>query len=71
VGQIIANRPLAFRQAHPAMMDMLRMVGATRHLPVLAVVLASGSWAPLATGHADVFLRRTVASVALFVARCC
>jgi len=68
VGQIIANRPLAFRQAHPTVMDLLRVVGATWHLPVLAVVLASVAGTIMATGNADVFLRRTVASVALFVA---
>ncbi|MDF3837232.1 mechanosensitive ion channel family protein [Cupriavidus basilensis] len=68
IGQIIANRPLAFRQAHPAIMDLLRLLGAAWHLPVLAVVVASVAGTVLATGHADEFLRRTVASVALFVA---
>ncbi|MGT2453206.1 mechanosensitive ion channel family protein [Cupriavidus basilensis] len=68
IGQIISNRPLAFRQEHPAVMDLLRLVGSTWHLPVLAVVVASVAGTVLATGHADIFLRRTVGSVALFVA---
>ncbi|WP_265919728.1 mechanosensitive ion channel family protein [Cupriavidus nantongensis] len=68
VGQLISQRPLAFRQAHPAMTDLLRLAGHAWHLPVLAVVVASVIGTVLATGHADVFLRRTVASVALFVA---
>ncbi|UDM53761.1 mechanosensitive ion channel family protein [Cupriavidus sp. MP-37] len=68
VGQLISQRPLAFRQAHPAVTDLLRLAGHAWHLPVLAVVVASVIGTVLATGHADVFLRRTVASVALFVA---
>ncbi|SOZ19707.1 putative MscS Mechanosensitive ion channel [Cupriavidus taiwanensis] len=68
VGQLISQRPLAFRQAHPAVTDLLRLAGRAWHLPVLAVVVASVIGTVLATGHADVFLRRTVASVALFVA---
>lgn len=68
IGQIISNRPLAFRQGHPAIMDLLRLAGSTWHLPVLAVVVASVAGTVLATGYADIFLRRTVGSVALFVA---
>lgn len=68
IGQIISSRPLVFRQEHPAIMDLLRLVGASWHLPVLAVVVASVAGTLLATGYADIFLRRTVASVALFVA---
>ncbi|PVY80039.1 small-conductance mechanosensitive channel [Cupriavidus alkaliphilus] len=68
VGQLISQRPLALRQAHPAVTDLLRLAGHAWHLPVLAVVVASVIGTVLATGHADVFLRRTVASVALFVA---
>lgn len=68
IGQIIGNRPLAFRQAHPAIMDLLRLLGSTWHLPVLAVVVASVAGTVLAPGYADIFLRRTVGSVALFVA---
>ncbi|WP_155301214.1 mechanosensitive ion channel family protein [Cupriavidus necator] len=68
IGQLIGQRPLAFRQAHPAVTDLLRLAGQAWHLPVLAVVVASVIGTILATGHADVFLRRTVASVALFVA---
>ncbi|MCO4862150.1 mechanosensitive ion channel family protein [Cupriavidus sp. WGlv3] len=68
IGQLISQRPLAFRQAHPAVTDLLRLAGNAWHLPVLAVVVASVIGTVLATGHADVFLRRTVASVALFVA---
>ncbi|AGW93185.1 mechanosensitive ion channel protein MscS [Ralstonia pickettii DTP0602] len=68
IGQLISQRPLAFRQAHPAVTDLLRLAGQAWHLPVLAVVVASVIGTVLATGHADVFLRRTVASVALFVA---
>jgi small-conductance mechanosensitive channel len=67
VGQLIAQRPLEFRQAHPAMTDLLRLAGQAWHLPVLAVVVASVIGTVLATGHADIFLRRTVACVALFV----
>ncbi|WER50056.1 mechanosensitive ion channel [Cupriavidus sp. WKF15] len=67
VGQLIAQRPLEFRQSHPALTDLLRLAGQAWHLPVLAVVVASVIGTILATGHADVFLRRTVASVALFV----
>ncbi|CAG2155578.1 mechanosensitive ion channel family protein [Cupriavidus numazuensis] len=67
VGQLIAQRPLEFRQSHPAMTDLLRLAGQAWHLPVLAVVVASVIGTVLATGHADVFLRRTVASVSLFV----
>lgn len=68
IGQLIGQRPLAFRQAHPALTDLLRLAGQAWHLPVLAVVVASVIGTVLATGHADIFLRRTVASVALFVA---
>ncbi|WP_414214484.1 mechanosensitive ion channel family protein [Cupriavidus necator] len=68
IGQLIGQRPLAFRQAHPAVTDLLRLAGQAWHLPVLAVVVASVIGTILATGHADMFLRRTVASVALFVA---
>jgi len=68
IGQLISNRPLAMRQAHPALIDVLRVAGSTWHLPVLAVVIASVIATLLATGHADDFLRRTVSSVALFVA---
>ncbi|MGO4828914.1 mechanosensitive ion channel family protein [Cupriavidus sp. 2KB_15] len=68
IGQLITNRPLAFRQAYPGVADLLRLIGATWHLPVLAVVVASVAGTLLATGNADIFLRRTVASVALFVA---
>ncbi|WP_427307154.1 mechanosensitive ion channel family protein [Cupriavidus sp. H39] len=68
IGQLISQRPLAFRQAHPAVTDLLRLAGHAWHLPVLAVVVASVIGTALATGHADVFLRRTVASVALFIA---
>ncbi|QUN26606.1 mechanosensitive ion channel family protein [Cupriavidus sp. KK10] len=68
IGQLISQRPLAFRQAHPAATDLLRLAGQAWHLPVLAVVVASVVGTILATGHADVFLRRTVASVALFLA---
>ncbi|WP_373376413.1 mechanosensitive ion channel domain-containing protein [Cupriavidus nantongensis] len=68
VGQLISQRPLGFRQAHPAVTDLLRLAGHAWHLPVLAVVVASVIGTVLATGHADVFLRRTVASVVLFVA---
>ncbi|MDK3025480.1 mechanosensitive ion channel [Cupriavidus taiwanensis] len=68
IGQLISQRPLPFRQAHPAVTDLLRLAGHAWHLPVLAVVVASVIGTVLATGHADVFLRRTVASVALFVA---
>jgi len=67
IGQLISQRPLEFRQTHPAMTDLLRLAGQSWHLPVLAVVVASVIGTVLATGHADVFLRRTVASVALFV----
>jgi small-conductance mechanosensitive channel/MFS family permease len=67
VGQLIAQRPLEFRQSHPALTDLLRLAGQAWHLPVLAVVVASVIGTLLATGHADVFLRRTVASVALLV----
>jgi len=67
VGQIIAQRPLEFRQSNPAVVDLLRLAGQAWHLPVLAVVVASVFGTVLATGQADVFLRRTVASVALFV----
>lgn len=68
VGQLIALRPLAFRQARPALVDVLRLAGESWYLPVLAVVVASVAGTVLATGHADVFLRRAVASVALFIA---
>ncbi|QBY51163.1 mechanosensitive ion channel family protein [Cupriavidus oxalaticus] len=68
IGQLISHRPLAFRQSHPGLTDLLRLIGQAWHLPVLAVVVASVIGTLLAAGHADVFLRRTVASVALFVA---
>lgn len=68
IGQLIGQRPLAFRQAHPAMTDLLRLAGQAWHLPVLAVVVASVIGTILAAGNADVFLRRTVASMALFLA---
>ncbi|RDK09287.1 mechanosensitive ion channel family protein [Cupriavidus lacunae] len=68
IGQLIGQRPLAFRQAHPAVTDLLRLAGQAWHLPVLAVVVASVVGTVLATGNADVLLRRTVASVALFLA---
>lgn len=68
VGQLIALRPLAFRQTHPALVDLLRVCGSVWHLPVLAVVIASVIGTLFAAGHADELLRATVASVALFVA---
>jgi len=68
VAQLIALRPLAFRQAHPALVDLLRLTGQAWYLPMLAVVLASVVGTIMATGHADEFLRRAVVTVALFVA---
>ncbi|CAG2146908.1 hypothetical protein LMG19282_03048 [Cupriavidus campinensis] len=68
VGQLIALRPLAFRQAHPAIVDLLRLAGHAWYLPMLAVVLSSVVGTIMATGHADEFLRRAVLTVALFVA---
>ncbi len=68
VGQLIALRPLAFRQAHPAIVDLLRLAGHAWYLPMLAVVLSSVVGTIMATGHADEFLRRAVVTVALFVA---
>jgi len=67
VGQLLSLRPLAYRQSYPARVDMLRMVGEGWHMPVLAVVIVSVLGTLFATGNADVFLRRTVASVTLFV----
>lgn len=67
IGQLIAFRPFAFRQEHPAMMDLLRMAGEAWYLPMLAVVAASVIGTLMATGHADEFLRRAVVTVALFV----
>ncbi len=67
VGQLIAFRPFAFRQEHPAWMDLLRMAGEAWYLPMLAVVAASVFGTIMATGHADEFLRRAVITVALFV----
>lgn len=68
IGHLIANRPLAFRQAHPAITDVLRLAGGTWHLPVLAVVVASVVGTLLAAGHADDYLGRTILTVALLVA---
>ncbi|MGO4415769.1 MULTISPECIES: mechanosensitive ion channel family protein [Cupriavidus] len=68
VGQLISLRPLAFRQAHPAIVDLLRLAGHAWYLPMLAVVLSSVVGTIMATGHADEFLRRAVVTVALFVA---
>ncbi|MEN7530290.1 MULTISPECIES: mechanosensitive ion channel family protein [unclassified Cupriavidus] len=67
IGQLIACRPFAFRQEHPALMDLLRMTGEAWYLPMLAVVVASVIGTIMATGHADEFLRRAVLTVALFV----
>ncbi|RZT30888.1 mechanosensitive ion channel family protein [Cupriavidus agavae] len=67
IGQLIACRPFAFRQQHPALMDLLRMAGEAWYLPMLAVVVASVIGTVMATGHADEFLRRAVMTVALFV----
>ncbi len=67
IGQLIAFRPFAFRQEHPAVMDLLRMAGEAWYLPMLAVVAASVIGTIMATGHADEFLRRAVITVALFV----
>lgn len=68
VGQLIAFRPLPYRQDHPAKMDLLQMAGQGWYLPMLAVVVASVIGTVLATGHAEEFLRRAVMTVALFVA---
>lgn len=68
VGQLLSLRPLAYRQEYPARVDLLRMAGDAWHMPVLAVVIVSVMGTLFATGNADVFLRRTVASVALLVA---
>ncbi|MGO4307518.1 mechanosensitive ion channel family protein [Cupriavidus sp. RAF12] len=68
VGHLIALRPLSFRQQHPAIMDLLRIAGQAWYLPMLAVVVSSVIGTIMATGHADEFLRRAVATVALFVA---
>lgn len=68
IGQLIAFRPLATRQSHPAWMDMLRLAGQAWHLPVLAVVTASVIGTLMASGRADEILRRTVVTVTLFVA---
>lgn len=67
IGQLIAFRPFAFRQEHPALMDLLRMAGEAWYLPMLAVVGASVIGTVMATGRADEFLRRAVITVALFV----
>jgi small-conductance mechanosensitive channel len=68
VGQLIANRPQPFREAHPNITDLLRLVGQAWHLPVLAIVVASVTGTILAAGQADTLLRQTIISVALFVA---
>ncbi|XQU76945.1 Mechanosensitive ion channel family protein [Cupriavidus sp. H18C2] len=68
IGQLIAFRPFAFRQEHPALMELLRMAGQAWYLPMLAVVAASVIGTVMATGRADEFLRRAVVTVALFVA---
>ncbi len=67
IGQLIAFRPFAFRQDHPALMELLRMAGQAWYLPMLAVVGASVVGTIMATGRADEFLRRAVVTVALFV----
>lgn len=67
IGQLIAFRPFAFRQQHPALMELLRMAGQAWYLPMLAVVAASVIGTIMATGRADEFLRRAVVTVALFV----
>ncbi|MGY8526705.1 mechanosensitive ion channel family protein [Paracidovorax citrulli] len=67
VGHLIANRPLAFRQVHAAMTDLLRLVGATWHLPALVIVTASVIGTLMVAGQADDYLRRTVISVGLIV----
>lgn len=67
IGQLIAFRPFAFRQEHPALMELLRMAGQAWYLPMLAVVGASVIGTVMATGRADEFLRRAVITVALFV----
>lgn len=67
IGQLIAFRPFAFRQEHPAVMELLRMAGQAWYLPMLAVVGASVIGTVMATGRADEFLRRAVVTVALFV----
>ncbi|TWG87198.1 small-conductance mechanosensitive channel [Cupriavidus gilardii J11] len=68
IGHLIANRPLAFRQTHPAITDLLRLTGGAWYLPVLLVVIASVTGTLLAAGQADDYLRRTIISVALIVA---
>ncbi|MBY4896912.1 mechanosensitive ion channel [Cupriavidus sp. AU9028] len=67
VGHLIANRPQGFRQQHPAMTDLLRLIGATWHLPALVIVTASVIGTLMVAGQADDYLRRTVISVALIV----
>src|SRR5437868_7002505 len=67
IGQIIALRPYSFRQAHPTIVDLLRLIGEAWHLPVLAVVFASVLGTLFAAGQADVILQHAMASVALFV----
>lgn len=68
VGHLIANRPHPFREAHPNITDLMRLVGQAWHLPVLAIVIASVAGTVYAAGQADALLRQTIISVALFVA---
>lgn len=68
VGHLIANRPQPFREAHPNITDLMRLIGQAWHLPVLAIVIASVTGTVYAAGQADTLLRQTIVSVALFVA---
>lgn len=67
IGHLIVNRPVEYRQTHRTSYDTVHLVARYWHLPILAIVLTSVVATLIASGNAEIFLRRTVSSVALFI----
>lgn len=67
IGHLIVNRPAEYRQSHRTSYDTVYLVARYWHLPILAIVLTSVIATLIASGNAEVFLQRTVSSVALFI----
>ncbi|TMS59733.1 mechanosensitive ion channel [Imbroritus primus] len=67
IGHLIVNRPAEYRLSHRTSYDTVQLVARYWYLPILAIVLTSVVATLVATGNAEIFLQRTVSSVALFI----
>ena len=67
IGHLIVNRPVEYRQAHRTSYDTVHLAARYWHLPILVIVLTSVLATVVASGNAEIFLQRTVSSVALLI----